>query len=292
MKKQIITLAMALLTFGAFAQKETPADTTKINMGNKTILIIDNEPDYADTTIINITDTLDTDEDDFDSKGELTHWGGVDLGINILMNPDNSIPASGDSTWLDLDYSHSYSWNFNVFEKKIQLVNNYVGIITGLGLSYNSYGLQNKINVNTQFPTYDTLGAVTGYIDSTMFSQSTGTIEYSKNKLRTSSLKIPLLLEFNTNAYDNDKSFHVAGGVVGGWTYRTMHRTDYTENGIEYKHKEKGDFNVNKFTLDAQVRVGYRNFTLFANYGLTPFFEKDKGPEIYPLTVGLSLVSF
>lgn len=283
---------MALFTFGAFAQKNAPADTTKINMGNKTILVIDNDADDADTTIINVTDTLARDDDEFDSTGKLTHWGGIDLGINILMNPDNSIPTSGDSTWLDLDYGHSFSWNFNLFEKKIKLIDNYVGIITGLGVSYNSYGLQNKINIDTKLPIYDTLGAVSGYIDTTMFSQSTGSIEYTKNKLRTSSLKVPLLLEFNTNTYDNDKSFHLAGGVVGGWTFRTMHRTDYIENGIDYKSKKKGDFNVNKFTLDAQVRVGYKNFTLFANYGLTPLFEKDKGPEVYPVTVGLSLVSF
>jgi len=292
MKKQIITLAMALLTFGAFAQEETQSDTTTINMGNKTILIIENDYKDSDTTKTNITDTINSTVCVGCSDDDLTHWGGIDLGIKFLMNPDNSIPKSGDSTWLDLDYGHSFSWNFNLIEKKIKIVDNYVGLITGLGFSYNSYGLQNKINISTQYNTYDTLGNVASTVDSTMFSQSTGTIEYSKNKLRTSSLRIPLLLEFNTNNVDNDKSFHVAGGVIGGWTFRTMHRTDYTENGIEYKNKSKGEFNTNKFTLDAHVRVGYKNFTLFANYGLTPFFEKDKGPEVYPLTVGLSVLSF
>jgi hypothetical protein len=31
---------------------------------------------------------------------------------------------------------------------------------------------------------------------------------------------------------------------------------------------------------------------LFAEYSLTPLFNDDKGPELTPLTVGLTLIGF
>lgn len=279
MKKIIITFAIALFGLGMAAQDDNAADTTRVSLGKTTILIFENpESEEMDT----VCDSSD------DIKNELTHWSGIDLGVNMLANPDNSINQEGDNSWLDLDYSRSISVDFNILQYKIQLFENYVGIITGLGLSYDSYRLPNNIDIKTKLDVTDNDGNVT-VIDTTYGLEST--LTYTKNKLRTSALKVPLLLEINTSD-DNDNSFHVAAGVIGGWRFRTMHRQDFVENGVERKIKRKGDFNTNKFTLDAHARIGYKNFTLFASYDLVPLFEDGQGPEVYPVTVGLSIVSF
>ena len=49
---------------------------------------------------------------------------------------------------------------------------------------------------------------------------------------------------------------------------------------------------MNDFRFNAVARVGYGDFTLFAAYSLTPMFDKDDGPEIYPFTVGISMFSW
>ena len=58
------------------------------------------------------------------------------------------------------------------------------------------------------------------------------------------------------------------------------------------KSKVKGDYNVSPFSLEASARVGYGDLTLFASASITSLFEEDKGPEVYPFTVGLTVLAF
>jgi hypothetical protein len=99
------------------------------------------------------------------------------------------------------------------------------------------------------------------------------------------------MLEFNTSQ-DNDRSFHVAAGVIGGWKMGSIVKQKWEDQNDKHQARRKSDFNLSPFTLDATARVGYKNFTVFATYGLTSLFEKNKGPEVYPVTVGLQIVPF
>jgi hypothetical protein len=282
MKYFNILLALCLLSTSTLAQ-ESP-DTTKIQLGDLKVLVYE---DGNDKDQLEVTFDDDDDYDDYSSKEELTHWGGIDLGVNVLMNADMSTDLGEGNEWLDLNYARSLSWNFNIIEQKIRLAKDYVGIITGLGLSYNSYGLGDSVVVASKFSFFD---ADTNLVvmDSTNGFNSPS-YEFTKNKLRTTHLKVPLMLEFNTSK-DNDRSFHVAAGVIGGWRIGSITKQKYQVDGDKRQDRNKADFNMNTFTLDASVRVGFRNFTVFANYALTPLFEDGKGPEVYPATFGLALV--
>ncbi len=224
------------------------------------------------------------DEDDYDNdsdnKLELTHWGGLDLGVNMLIDKNGSMTPDSANSWLELDYSRSLSWRINLFEEKIRLYKDYVGLIVGAGLTYNSYGLKNNVDISTA----DSSAIYGMILDDTIR-------DYSKNKLRASYINIPLMLEFNTSD-DNDKSFHVAAGVVGGWKMGSITKQKWEDDNEKYQARRKSDFNLNPFTLDATARIGYKNLTVFATYGLTPLFQKDKGPEVYPVTVGIQLIPF
>ena len=44
--------------------------------------------------------------------------------------------------------------------------------------------------------------------------------------------------------------------------------------------------------MSATVRGGVGWFNLFATYSLTPLFESGRGPELYPFTVGVTLLGF
>ena len=91
---------------------------------------------------------------------------------------------------------------------------------------------------------------------------------------------------------DADHSFYLAAGGTVTYILNSRTKQKYKEDGKNFKKKDKNDFNVNPFQFAATARVGYGDFTLYATYNLTPLFEKDKGPEVIPFTIGLSLLSF
>jgi hypothetical protein len=267
--KTISTIAAALI-FGTTAFGQEPTDTTRIQIGDMKVIMIDEGGDDSDST------SVEWDYDECD-KSELTYWDGVDVGMNILLNADGKTTFEGADEWLELDYARSLSWRINIMEGKIRLVKDYVGLVVGAGLTYNSYTLKNNYTVAN--------------VNDSTFGVRDTILDFSKNKLRASYVNVPLLLEFNTSD-DCDKNFHLSAGVIGGWRMGSITKQRYDFEGNDVRQRVKNDYNMRDFTLDATVRLGYRNVTLFATYGLTPMFEDKKGPEVYPVTIGINLVPF
>jgi hypothetical protein len=249
-------------------------DTTIINTKNKTIYIVDNydvnnfeDPEVMDSLLV----------DDGDSKSELTNWAGIDIGVNGFLNADGGMNLGDANDYLEIDYSKSRSISFNVIEYKARLIKDYVGITTGAGLQYNSYQFKNDYTLAS--------------INDTIVAFQDSTISISKNKLRTTWLRVPLLVEFNTSKY-RDKSFHLAAGVVGGLHLGSMYKQKYSQDGGDYKVKTKNEFQVAPYKLEAMVRVGFGSLNLYGSYQLTELFENDHGPELYPFTLGLTIAAF
>jgi hypothetical protein len=266
MKTTLLSL-LSVVGLMAPAALTAQTDTTKIQIGTAKVIIVDEDTTSADLA-----------NEPEDLEAEKTHWAGVDLGVNVLLNADGQTDLGDESNWLDLQYERSLSWRINLFEEKIRLAGDYVGLVTGLGLTYNSYGFKNETTVisNTQA------------FQDTTFGVIDTVLQFSKTKLRATYLNVPLLLEFNTSA-DPKKSFHIAFGAIGGWKIGSITKQHYELDGSNYKVRAKQDFNLTPLTLDLTARVGYRNFTLFATYGLTPLFRDGKGPEVYPVTMGLAV---
>ena len=193
------------------------------------------------------------------------------------MSNDESFDLQNDAQFMDLDYAKSWSLAINFYEVYIPIAKEKFGISTGLGVEFNNYFLNRNV---TLFSDPDTLLGI-----------EDGSKNIGKNRLKTTMLNLPLFFETNIGR-DAKHSFHLAlGGMV---SYRLGSKTKqiFTQNNEEYKVKNRTDFNMNPFRFNAVARVGYGDFTLFAAYSLTSMFEKDKGPEIYPFTVGLSLATW
>jgi len=62
--------------------------------------------------------------------------------------------------------------------------------------------------------------------------------------------------------------------------------------GSKQKEKVKSDFNLSPLRYHLTVRAGYKFVKVFANYSMVPMFKEGMGPELYPVTVGLTLISF
>src|SRR5690554_4424432 len=108
----------------------------------------------------------------------------------------------------------------------------------------------------------------------------------TKNKLRVSYLAVPAMLEFNTSL-DPHKAFHISAGVVGKVRIENMYKQKFSLAGNENKTSIKGDLGMNRWAVDAMVRVGYRRLTVFTQVGLMPLFDNANTDDVYTFAAGL-----
>lgn len=275
MKKGIIALGFIVAFLSANAQTDSTAivvkkgvytngDTNTFTWGNSKVIVISIEDDT-------------TKKKECEPKDRWNHFTGIDLGINGLLSPANSVDLQKEGEFMDLNYAKSISVAINFMEYYIPVVQEKIGFSTGLGFEFNSYDLDRDYSI---FSNKDTTVGI---------ADDSKNIE--KNKFRSTMLNLPIMLETNIGKTAKN-SFHLAVGGMASYRLGSKTKQIFSQNGSDYKVKNRTDFNMNPFRFSAVARIGYGDFTLFAAYSLTPLFEKDKGPELYPFTVGLSLVSF
>lgn len=247
------------------------ADTTRMNVGSREIIIITKDGEEGSDF------DLEFDEDDEKptrSRKSEAHWAGLDFGVTMLMNENFEYNNFNNNPYWNNDAARSQVWNLNIAEHKFNFGTPYVGLTTGLGFSFTSVALRDNYlvqsNADTTFAISDTVST------------------YSKNKMKSTYLTVPLMLEFNTSA-NEDRSFYLAAGVVGGVRLTSRLKRDGEFGGVEFEERLKADYNLNSFKLDAAARLGYGDWGVFANYSLLPLFDKGATVDVYPLTFGLSL---
>ncbi len=263
---------------------QTKKDTTHIRIGSTSISIYDN----GDNIIINKKDAEEEqeefdedwswdDDSDWNFKAKKDpekykpHWGGISLGVNNFLTASHSTNLPDTAELLLLNTNKSMEFNINLFQTGFGIYRDYVGITTGVGIKWNNYKFRNPntVLVSDSVPLY-------------YYEKPEGDNE--KSKLATCYLTIPLLLEFHIPT--SEETLYLAGGLEGGMKIKAWSKQKTTN---DQKSKDHGDFHTPVWDYRATVRAGYGNFGLFATYGLQPVFEKGKGPEVYPFTVGVSL---
>lgn len=247
---------------GKFDVQVIDSDTTTIKMGRSEIKIDDDG---------NVVIGKKKKEPVFDG-----HWAGFHMGVNGLMDKNQSLDMPAGYEKLDLTYEKSINVQLNFYEQSFNLIRNKVGLVTGLGFMWDNYRFDDDVILNGST---DTLSFETPAVDR----------NYKKSKLVATYLTLPLMLEFQTNPDNDINSFHIAAGVVGGWRIGTHTKTVY--NG-DNKNKEREDFYLNPFRGDAMVTVGWGKLNLYASYSLIPLFKDEKGPELYPFNIGIHLINF
>lgn len=267
--------AFLLLSTNGIAQETSlspdskRSDTNRFSFGSTKFILISDIDDDSDKS--------DSKKIKRENKQRWNHYAGIDLGINGLLSSKNSVDLPEGAKFMDLDYARSVSISLNFFEKYIPIAHEKFGISTGLGFEFNKYALDRDYTI------FKTRDSTYGIVDSTRVLE--------KNLFKSEVLNWPVMLETNLGK-DAKHSFHLAVG--GMLSYRLGAKTKqlFKQDGEEFKVKNRTDFNTNPFLFSLVARVGYGDFTLFANYSLTSMFEKNKGPELYPFTIGVSIVSF
>jgi hypothetical protein len=209
------------------------------------------------------------------TKQGFHYWEGLDIGFNGFLNPSRQIALPANYSFLELDYARSFSFAWNMSQYNFHLYENYVNLVTGLGLEWNSYAFRRNMSL---IPGGSTIDA------------TVETYDFSKNKLKMTYINVPLMVEFNTNASDDDRSVHLSvGGSFGYNIFRNRLKQEYDVDGNEKHRKMKDDFNVNPFRYGLTARVGYGDYSLFTNYSLSDVFRAGQGPKMNHFSVGIHI---
>ncbi len=259
-------------------------DTTRIKVGKKGIIIIEGEKgtqvnieDIEDDQFENDFDEEDDDEAEDDDEGKFkANWKGVDIGLNGYVNSNNSMSLDPSMSFMDLNTGRSWNINVNFLQYGFGIVSDKIGLVTGLGAEWNNYHFDNA----------NTIAKVNGEIVPVLLNFP----DIQKNRLQTTYLRAPLLLEFQIPA--GKRRIYISGGPVAGVKLFSNTKVVYKEDGDKQKVKDKDDFNLSPLRYGFTARAGYRGLKLFANYYMTPLFESGKDPVLYPFSVGLTLADF
>lgn len=281
-------------------------DEESVSIKNMKVQVDDNN----DTTNIRVGNHIIVVDDDGNVQYKKTrkvrkfngHWAGFELGVNGYLTPDYDMNFGQANDYLDLNMAKSIKVGINLFEQNLSLTRNQkLGLVTGLGWEVNNYRFDDNVSLVSDS------SKIMGFYNKG--------VAVSKSKLVVSYLEIPLLLEFQNNTHKKSHDFHFAAGLVFGLRVCSHTKQVFEENNKEYtwidptppqeevtglvlrspgddKAKNHDDFHLNPFKADATVRLGWGWVNLFGTYSITTLFRENRGPELYPFSVGLTIVGW
>ena len=307
MKQLMILILCGVLAMNSWAQ----ADSTKVTVGKKNVVtVVDGDDrvevsvgnglevitdDWGDTTHIRLgrrtfkvidghNGTYVRVEKDLNRpkwSGRFNpHWAGLEVGINVMTGADYSVyngeyDQYGD--FMDLNVGKSLSWNLNIMEFAFKNDRKTFGVVTGLGFSFNDYTFNDQITL-----VKDPTSSIT--IPDRLDPNADGN-GIKKSKLHVNYLTAPLMLEVKTPLRMGSSRLYLAGGVIGSLYLGSHTKYKYYKGD---KEKSKSGFNINQWKYELTGRIGFGDFCVFANYSMTSLFKSGRGPEVYPLMIGVS----
>jgi hypothetical protein len=268
MKKIYLAVMGVFLFAGANAQEKTTTDT--MYMSGKKIIIITEEADGVEKEQKTVS---------VFAPQRNRVWQGFEIGFTgVSYSKSFSTDVPPGLEYFDPVEENSINWSINPFELDVRLVDEYVKFSTGLGYIAKNFSLENNYFLYKD----DADGVTKG----TQIASPT----LERNRFRTGYITVPAMIYFNTNK-DPMKAFRVGFGIVGGVKIFEAYRIKHNEDGHRTRVKYNGGYNAETFMLDYRALVGIGGFNVYATYSSMSLFEDNKGPEVYPFTIGISFIN-
>ncbi len=186
---------------------------------------------------------------------------GFEINSDIWLNTPDSISLKNINRGVNIYIMYQHKFGKSNF-----------GVAGGL-----SVATQNMYLKDAYLQTIDGVSA---------FQKIPSGVTFKKNKLNLNFFEIPLEFNYKTKGHINFAIGGKAGFLMSDKTkYKGKDFENNTANDINKKvHKNP---NIMNYRLGAYALVGYKWINLTACYGFTNLFEKDMGPEMSPLTIGV-----
>jgi Outer membrane protein beta-barrel domain len=281
--KQLITfLAAAIICSTATAQ--TDSTTTKksdtIRIGG--IIIVKNGKKDKD---VNITMGR-KDKTKKKNPNVSTNWWIVDVGFNNYTDKTNYATAGSylinrpgypnlDKNDFKLRAGKSVNVNIWLFMQRLNLIEHHVNLKYGVGLEINNYRYKSSVSYKEGGPVpYTATQTNSPFI----FRDS---ITFSKNKLATDYLTVPVMLNFVSNPNSRKKGISLSAGVSAGYLFSQRNKQKSDERG---KDRNRGDYDLNTFKLSYVAELGLGPIRFYGSY--SPKSMYDHSLDMRPYTVG------
>ncbi len=242
-------------------EDSTAKDTTRIALGESQLWFIGKKKSEAEK-----------------HKNTKPIWAGLELGLNSYMDNNGQFTLSQGKENFDLKQEKSVSFSLNFFQQNIQMGKSNIWLFTGLGVTWNNYRFANDIML--------TKGNFTS-----AYHDLTPGVNHLKSKLVASYLMAPVMFEFFTSK-DYKKAFHLGAGGMFGVLVGSHTKYKVEVDGNTAKLKDFDDYNLNPFRYGVRAAIGWGHFNLFADYYASTLFKDKKGPTLFPVNAGITIVGF
>jgi hypothetical protein len=240
-------------------------DTSYISLKNREILVIRNPIQKHAIKTKDTTGNYEKKKNKF-----IGTWTGIEFGFNNYLSSNHTLTLQQEAKSLELKTFNSWEINWNIFKKSYTIYKNKFGIVTGLGLAFNNYRFDKQVIFHK---------------DSTPIKFTLDTInKFEKNKLAITYITIPLMLEYQFPLCKS--KLHISTGVIGSIKLKSKTK-QIDNNGNKYVFWD--DYKLLPYKLEGTLRIGYGRFIIYSNYSFTTLFKTNKGPELYPFSLGIGL---
>jgi hypothetical protein len=194
---------------------------------------------------------------------------GIDVFNDLVMDAPADIKFRGFNPGVNIYAMH----NFPIGESNFAFA-------AGLGLGMN--------NLFSNSTLQDTSG-ISFFTKIPDKAANENDLDYKKSKLSLTYVDIPAELRFKT-----ESGFRIAIGIKVGYLINahTKYKGDDFEDGSKTKIKISSLPNMQVWRFGPNMQIGYKWVNLTAFYSLSKVFEENLGPQIYPISLGLSLRPF
>lgn len=191
------------------------------------------------------------------------------FGLDVFADLWQDVPKDLDPKTINPGVNVFGSYNFMLGESNFSLS-------PGIGI-----GVHNMFN-NCMTVTIN---------DSTYFESIPDSISYKKTKFVATYFDIPFEFRFKSKT-----EVRFAVGFKFGFLMKAQTKykgNDYAEGNTNLIIYKKGKIkNVEKNRYGFTARLGYKWFNLWGYYQLSTLFAEGKGSEMYPISIGITIIPF
>ena len=191
----------------------------------------------------------------------------VTIGFDLFTDIWQGQPSDMNTRTINQGFNVFAMYNFQIAES-----NAYFSLGVGLD-NDNMYSNTRINNINADTIVFSPIDEV-----------------YSKSKINLTYISVPMELKFK---FDNDMKLGVGFKI----RYLASSKDKYTgdipgDDTGRQTVKRKTINNLETYTYGFTLRVGYKSVNLFGYYQISDIFKRNKGPELYPISVGITLTPF